>query len=558
MNQKYVIGLDYGTLSGRAVLARCNNGEIVATAVKAYSHGVMDQYLPDGYTKLPVNWALEHPQDYLDVLDITIPKLLHDSGIAKEDIIGISIDFTSCTVLPIDKNGVPLCMHPEFIHRPNAYVKLWKHHGAQQEADQINALLESRNEITSPRFGGRISSELLIPKVLEIIRNDYEVYEAADEILEAGDWLTRLLTGSQKRSGSMAGYKAWWLPEEGYPKTDFYAALDTRMENIVEDKLSGDICPVGGKIGVLSEEWGNRLGLMQGMAVGASIIDSHAGAPGSGIRQKGQMMLVVGTSSVMVALSDKPYAKKGVCGALKGGIIPGYYALESGLAAVGDMLGWFVERCVPESYANLAKEENVSVHELLTKLGLRCNAGSSGLLALDWWNGNKTPHVDGDLSGVILGMTLRTKPEEIYRALIESTAYGTRMIIETFEEAGIEIAEIIASGGIAEKNPLFMQIYADVTGKAIKLAASNQTAALGSAIYAAVAAGKEKGGYASLGEAVMAMSGVKDLIYHPIDENKIVYERLYEEYKTLSDYFGPKENGVLKRLYEIKVEQTRY
>ncbi len=329
------------------------------------------------------------------------------------------------------------------------------------------------------------------------------------------------------------------------------------MEHIAEDKFPGDICPVGEKIGVLSEEWANRLGLMPGMAVGASVIDSHAGVPGSGIRQKGQMMLVAGTSSVMVALSDKPYSQKGVCGALKGGIVPDYYALESGLAAVGDMLGWFVEKCVPESYVNLAKEENISVHELLTKLGLRCNAGSGGLLALDWWNGNKTPHVDGELSGVILGMTLRTKPEEIYRALIESTAYGTRMIMETFEESGIEIYEIIACGGIADKNPLFMQIYADVTGKDIKLAASNQTAALGSAIYAAVAAGKEKGGYDSFEEAVMAMSGVKDLIYCPIVENKIVYDRLYEEYKILSNYFGTTENGVLKCLYEIKVEQTQ-
>jgi len=556
MTQKYVIGLDYGTLSGRAALVRCRDGKMIATAVKSYTHGVMDQYLPDGRTKLPVNWALEHPQDYLEVLEITIPELLRESGVAKEEIIGLSIDFTSCTVLPIDHEGVPLCMKPEFEHRPNAYVKLWKHHGAQQEADEINDLLEARDEITSPRFGGKISSELLIPKVLEIVHNDYELYKAADEIIEAGDWLTRLLTGANNRSGSMAGYKAWWLPEEGYPKMEFYAALDSRMEHIVEDKLSGGICPVGGKIGILSEEWANRLGLMQGTAVGASVIDSHAGVPGSGISQKGQMMLVVGTSSVMIALSDKPYSKKGVCGALKGGIVPDFYALESGQAAVGDMLNWFVEQCVPEAYVKLAKEENISVHELLTKLGFMCKVGSSGLMALDWWNGNKTPHVDGELSGMILGMTLRTKPEEIYRALIESTAFGTRMIMETFEEAGIDINEIIASGGIAEKNPLFMQIYADVMGKDIYLAASNQTAALGSAIYAALAAGKEKGGYDAYEEAVAEMSGVKDLIYHPISENKIIYDRIYEEYKTLIDYFGPSENRVLKRLYEIKVEQN--
>lgn len=555
MSCKYVIGLDYGTLSGRAILVRCSDGVIVATEIKEYQHGVIDAYLPDKRTKLSVNWALQYPQDYLDVLEITISSLLKTSKVDKKDIIGMAIDFTASTILPIDKNAEPLCMKTAFLNRPHAYVKLWKHHGAQKEADEINDILESAHEFENPRFGGKISSELLGPKVLEMIHQDYEVYQKADEILEVGDWLTRVLTNSHKRSSSMAGYKAWWLPGIGYPDKKFYKKLDPRMENIVEEKLTEDICSVGECIGTLSEEWATRLGLASGMVVCSSIIDSHAGVAGSGIYKKGQMMLVVGTSSVIVALHDRPHANKGVCGAFEGGIVPGFYALESGLAAVGDMLGWFVDNCVPESYAQFAEEQNLNMHELLIKLGMKNKVGASGLLAIDWWNGNKTPYVDGELSGTILGLTLQTKPEEIYRALMEATAYGTKMIMETFEEEGLEIQEIIASGGIAEKNPLFMQIYADVLGKEIKIAACKQTAALGASIYAAVAAGADKGGYDSFEDAVVAMSGVKNIIYQPNKNHKEIYNKIYEEYKNISKYLGQGTGNILKELYRIKVMQ---
>ncbi len=552
MDKRYVIGLDFGTLSGRALLVSCKDGEILASAVKEYSHRVIENYLPDQVTKLKGNWALQNPQDYLEVMEETVKQVVKASGVGKDKIIGISIDFTSCTILPIDKNGIPLCMKEEYRHRPHAYVKLWKHHGAQGDADIINHILEDYKGKDKYRFGGKVSSELLVPKVMEIIREDYEVYEKADQILEAGDWLTGVITGSRKRSASMAGYKAWWLPEIGYPEGGFYSALNEKLGNFVKDKLGEDICPVGESIGKLSEQWAGKLELVPGTPVGASVIDSHAGVPGSGIYRKGQMMLVVGTSSVIITLSDRPYSGKGICGVCKGGIIPGFYALESGLAAVGDMLQWFVEKGVPKEYYLAAAENNVSVHEYISKLADSLRIGESGLLALDWWNGNKTPHVDGELSGILLGMTLQTKPEEIYRAMIEGTAYGTRLIVETMKASGIRVEEIIASGGIANKNPVFMQIYADVLGIPIKVAASNQTAALGAAIYAAAAAGAGRGGYDSIEDAVKAMTGVREKGYAPVPEKHAAYQKIYEEYCNLVEYFGNEGNTVLKKLNNWK------
>lgn len=554
MDNKYVIGIDYGTLSGRSVLVSCRDGSIKASAVKSYAHGVMDEFLPGRTVKLPPDFALEHPQDYLDVLESTIPAILKESGVNKQDIIGIGIDFTSCTMLPIDEIGVPLCFKPEWKDHPHSYVKLWKHHSAQKQADQINRILEEYNLSSEPRFGGRVSPELMIPKIMETFQCDRKVYDEAAEFLEAGDWLTRILTGSRQRSCSMAGYKAWWLPESRYPDLSFYEKIDSGLRNIISEKMNGNICGIGRQIGQLNEEWAKKLGLMPKISVAASIIDSHAGVPGSGICNKNQMMLVVGTSSVMVALSESSYAEKGICGAFKGGIVPGYYALESGLAAVGDTLGWFVDNCVPESYVNSARQKGIGIHDLLIQKASAYTPGQSGLLALDWWNGNKTPYVDGELTGVILGLNLRTKPEEIYRALIESTAYGTRMIMEIFENAGVPIKEIIASGGIANKNPLFMQIYADVLGKPVKLADSDQTAALGSAIYAALAAGKGNGGYDSYEEAVLSMSGQKELCYLPNQKNAKIYDLLYDEYCKAGKKMKETEDCILHHLHEISME----
>lgn len=548
LQKKYVVGLDYGTLSGRAVVVDCENGEVLASSVKNYAHGVMSEELPTG-KKLPGgDWALEAPEDYIDVLVSTVTDAVEKSGIMKENIIGIGMDFTSCTILPTDKNNKPLCSTEKFKNEPHAYVKLWKHHGAQQQADRITELLEKRGEINKPQYGGKISSELMLPKILQIAEEAPEVYQAADQILEAGDWLTQCMTGGRKRSADLAGYKAMWNPETGYPPRDLLEELNPMLTDLIEDKLGEDIAMSGEAVGNLNKEWAEKLNLPEGIPVAATLIDSHAGIPGSGVVRPDQLMLVVGTSSVMLSPSPTECCKEGVVSGVKGAIVPGNFVLESGIAAVGDMFGWFVDHMTSEEYAEKAKEEDRNLHVYLTEKASELKPGESGVVALDWWNGNKTPYVDGRLSGVLVGCTLNTRPEEIYRALIEATAFGTRKIIDLYEEVNPAIHTIIASGGIAEKNPLLMQIYADVLNCEIKLSATDQTAALGSAVCAAVAAGRKYGGYESVEASVGCMSHLKDLTYHPIEENVKRYNELFDIYCELVDMFSPEKSSVMIRL----------
>lgn len=548
---KYTLGIDYGTLSARTVLMNCSDGSVAASCAMAYPHAVMDRSLPDG-TPLPANWALEDAEDYLLVLKHTVRKVMEDSGIPKEDVIGLSVDFTSCTVVAADEQKRALSSLEEYRSRPHAYTKLWKHHGAQEQADEINALLTRKLLIDEPRYGGAISPELLLPKVLQTLREDPEIYRAASVFLEAGDWLTWNLTGQLRRSLNMAAYKAMWTPEEGYIPKELLLELDPGLENLIEEKLRGEICPAGGCIGRLTPEWAGLLGLAPGTAVGASIIDSHAGMPGSGICRKGQMMLVLGTSSVQLLLSDRPYSAHGVVGAVKGAIMPGYYSLEAGLAAVGDMYGWFADGYVPAACQIEAKERGQNLHQYLSEKAEALKPGSSGLLALDWWNGNKTPYVNGDLSGVLVGMTLHTKPEEIYRALIEANAFGTRMIMEEFMKSGAQVEEVIVSGGIAEKNPLVLRIFTDVLNRPLKVSASDQTAALGSAMYAAAAAGEEAGGYNSVAEAAQALAKLKEEVYLPDAGNARTYDRMFGLYRALAAAFDPSRLNVLPALREMR------
>ena len=549
---EYTLGIDFGTLSGRTVLMNCANGMIVASAAMDYPHGVIDRCLPDGRTLLPDDWALEYPADYLLVLEKTVREVMERSKVSGEDVVGLSLDFTSCTVVAADETKRPLCELEGFESRPHAYAKLWKHHGAQREADLINGLLSEKGMIHEPRFGGAVSPELLLPKILEVAQEDPQIYEKAFVFMEAGDWLTWILTDELKRSGNMAAYKAMWTEEEGYLSRELLEEMHPLFRNLVTEKLKGEICPAGGRIGSLTKEWAARLGLRSGIAVGASIIDSHAGLPGSGVYRPGQMMLVLGTSSVELLLTDHPYAEHGVVGGVRGAIMPGYYALEAGLAAVGDMYGWFVDGYIPLSYQAKAKENGMNLHQYLSSLAKDLYPGASGLLALDWWNGNKSPYVNGSLSGVLVGLTLHTRPEEIYRALIEATAYGTRLIMEEFMKSGAEVDEVIVSGGIAEKNPLVLEIFADVLRRPLKISSSEQTAAFGSAMYAAAAAGSEAGGYASITEASAALAKLKDIQYQPDEERAQIYDQLYAAYCELVKAFDPEKNPVMRILNGLK------
>ncbi len=552
MGKKYSIGVDFGTQSARAVLVEVDTGKEVATAVKEYPHGVMDKYLPDGKTLLEPDWALQHPQDYLDVISQTIPDILRESGIDPSHVVGVGIDFTACTMLPIDEQGKPLCMYDEYKAIPHAYAKLWKHHAAQHHANKMNQIATDREEEFLARYGGKISSEWLFPKIWQILDEAPEIYKKAHRFIEAADWVVMQLTGEEKRNSCTAGYKALWHKQQGYPSNEFFKALDPRLENVVDEKLSRDIYSIGSKAGEITEKASEMTGLKPGTAVAVGNIDAHVALPGVGIVEEGKMLMIIGTSTCHLVLGKEEKMVPGICGVVEDGILPGYLGYEAGQSCVGDHFDWFVKNCVPAGYYKEAQERGISIHDLLSEKAKRLAVGETGLIALDWWNGNRSVLVDVDLTGMILGCTLLTKPEEIYIALIEATAYGTRMIIDTFEESGVPIRELYAAGGIANKNPFLMQVYSDVTNREIRISASAQTAALGSAMFGAVAAGKERGGYDSIVEAAKKMARLKDVVYKPIPENVEMYNKLYSEYQALHDYFGRGANDVMKRLKDIR------
>jgi L-ribulokinase len=553
---KYSIGVDFGTLSGRAVLVDTTTGEEVAVAVHDYPHGVMDEKLPDG-TPLGVDWALQHPQDYLDVFRVTIPAVMKMASVVPEQIAGLGIDFTACTMLPVTADGTPLCFMDEFKSRPNAWVKLWKHHAAQDEANRLNAIAEQRGEKFLSRYGGKISSEWLIPKIWQTLNEDQGIYDAAARFIEAADWVVWQLTGVETRNTCTAGYKAIWHKHDGYPSVDFFKALHPGMESLVDEKLSRKLLPVGTKAGVISPAASKLTGLKEGTAVAVANVDAHVSVPAVGITSSGKMLAIIGTSTCHMLLSDTEKEVPGMCGVVEDGIIEGFFGYEAGQSCVGDHFQWFVENCTPGEYKAEADAMGIELHTLLTEKAARLKPGESGLVALDWWNGNRSVLVDVDLTGMIAGMSLTTRPEEIYRALIEATAYGTRMIIDTFEENGVPVEEFYAAGGIAEKNPFVMQIYADVINREIKISGSPQAPALGSAMFGAVAAGMAAGGFDTIQEAAAVMAKVKDYTYRPVAENARTYNRLFAEYRTVHDYFGRGTNEVMKRLKQIKKEARK-
>lgn len=458
---------------------------------------------------------------------------------------------------PIKKDGTPLCELPKFKSNPHAYVKLWKHHAAQKYANRLNRIAQERGEKFLQRYGGKISSEWLFPKIMQILEEAPEVYEEADKFIEAADWIVFKMTGVEKRNSCTAGYKAIWSKREGYPSKEFFKALHPRLENVVDEKLSREIYPIGQKAGELTEEMAKLMGLNPGTAVAIANVDAHVSVPAVGITDIGKMLMIIGTSTCHMLLWNEEKMVPGICGYVEDGILPGFYGYEAGQSCVGDHFEWFVENCVPAQYHDEAKQKGLNIYQLLKEKAKALKPGQSGLLALDWWNGNRSILVDADLTGMMLGMTLTTKPEEMYRALIEATAYGTKIIIDNFNEHGVEVRELYACGGIAEKDELLMQIYADVTGLEIKVSASPQTPALGSAMFGAVAAGKERGGYDSIFEAAKKMAKLKDYSYKPNPQNHEIYKKLYREYRILHDYFGRGANDVMKRLKEIKDEVSK-
>ena len=534
---KYVIGLDYGTLSARALLVEADNGHAAATAEFVYPHGVITDQLPEG-------WALQHPQDYLDALYWLIPMIM--TGIASDDVVGLGLDFTACTAFPVDAQGMPLCFDPRWQHEPHAYAKLWKHHAAQQRADQITQIAKERREHWLNSYGGKVSGEWGLPKLWELLDEAPTLYQAMHTWIEAGDWLVWQLTGQESRNLCAASFKHFYRQGIGYPTPDFYRAIDPRMSRLIEDKFSAPVIPAGKRAGQLTESMAHRLGLSAGIAVSAACVDAHAAIPAAGLTEPGEMLAIIGTSTCVMTLAQEAHPVPGICGTALDAILPGYYACEAGQSCVGDLLGWFCDHCVPAEYQAKAKENGQSIHQYLTALAEGLKPGESGLLALDWWNGNRSILVDFDLSGLLLGMTLQTKPEEIYRALIEATAFGLRVIVEHFRQHGVPVEKLFATGGISRKNAMAMQIYADVLNLPVRIVETEQGAALGSAIYAASAAGC----YASMREAVRHMAAPVSRIYTPNPDHVKNYDALYHEYKRLHDLFA--QDGVMKRLKNLK------
>src|SRR3954469_4389027 len=540
------VGVDFGTLSGRAVVVRVRDGAELGSGVWAYEHGVVDSTLPATGRRLPPDWALQVPGDYLDVLRNAVPAALAASGVAPDDVLGIATDFTASTPMPVTRGGTPLCDLDEFRDRPHAYVKLWKHHAAQPPAGRINRLAHERGEPWIGRYGGRIASEWEFAKALQVLEEDPEVYDRMERWVEGADWIVWQLCGVETRNLCTAGYKAI-RQDERYPSEDFLRALNPDFADFVQTRIEGPLNALGDRAGDLTEEAAGWTGLRAGIAVAVGNVDAHVTVPAAGVTEPGRMVAVMGTSTCHMMNGDSLAVVPGMCGVVRDGIVPGLWGYEAGQSGVGDIFGWFVDNQVPPRYHEEARERGVDLHDLLSQLASELEPGQSGLLALDWHNGNRSVLDDHALSGLILGMTLATRAEEVYRALIEATAYGTRKIVETFAEAGLPVNEFIAAGGLVQ-NPVVMQIYADVLRMPLQAIRSDQGPAVGSAMHAAVAAGA----YPDIHAAAAAMGGVRRDAFVPDERRADAYDALYAHYTRLHDHFGRGGDDVMHHLRELR------
>ncbi len=543
-SEKYTIGIDFGTLSGRAVVVRVDDGLELSSAEHVYEHAVLTRTLPGGDVKLGAEWALQVPEDYRNVLRNAVPEAIRRAGIDPGDVVGVGTDFTACTMVPVRSDGTPLCELRQFSDRPHAYAKLWRHHSPQSQADRINAVAAERGEPWLKRYGGFISTEWEFAKALEILEEDPEVYAAIDCWVEGADWIVWQLCGTYVRNACSAGYKGI-LQDGRYPSRDFLSAVNPGFADFVESKLAHPVGHLGQAAGQLTEEASRWTGLSVGVPVAVGNVDAHVTAAAANSLQPGQLLAIMGTSTCHVMNSDVLQEVPGMCGVVDGGIVTGYWGYEAGQSGVGDIFSWFVNNCVPARFEQQARQRGITTHELLSELAAEQSVGQHGLVALDWHSGNRSVLVDHQLSGVMVGQTLATTCVDMYRALLEATAYGTRMIVETFNNSGVPVVELVVAGGLL-KNPLLMQIYADVVGLPLSTVNSAQAPALGSAIHAAAAAGC----YHDVPAAAKQMGGRTRNAYTPIPESVARYDELYAEYVRLHEWFG-REHRMMRALREI-------
>ena len=545
--KKYVIGIDYGTLSARAVLADAENGSILPhTPTFPYPHGVMTELAGK---PLPSEFALQHPKDYTAALEFLIPELVKKNGVDPKDIVGIGIDFTACTIFPLDESREPLCFDKRFEAEPLAYSMLWKHRGA----DKYTHLFEDAARKLYPYLldmtGGRIAGEFFFPKLYEIYKEAPEVYKNASVFINAGDHVASVLTGSRVHSVAFATIKEHYdnFGGKGYPDRSYFAEIDGGFADVLS-KVDKDLTPVGSCAGRLTAAWAQRLGLCEGTAVAVPIIDAHGAISAAGIADK-RATLAIGTSAVVAVMSSEYNNVKGILAQGYEATAEGLHSLEAGVRAMGDLYDWFVKNCVSAEYERRAKECGMNIHAYLRSLAAKKKIGESRLIALDWFNGNRSVLPNDKLSGMILGLTLATRPEDIYRALIESTVFEIKRVCDNYTSSGIEINSVVATGGIPLKDPMLMQILSDTMNMPVSCLESSEATALGSAVYGATAAGL----YTTVAEASQKMKQPIAKTYYPVAENVRAYAELYAEYCRLYDYFASGENAVMERLHDLKI-----
>ncbi len=537
----HAIGVDFGTESGRVLVLDAHSGEELALHVVPYPHGVIDRTLPEGDERLPADWALQNPDDWAHVLAEGIPAALEEAGVPSESVAGVGIDFTSCTVLPVTAEGAPMCTLERWREHRNAWPKLWKHHAAQPVADRLNEVALERGEKFIERYGGRISSEWYFPKLIELWLEDRELYDATYGFIEGADWIVWHLTGAERRQTCTAGYKALWSPDEGLPPASYFDAAYPGFDRPAE-KLGDSFLPLGARAGTLTGKVAERVGLPASTPVAVGNVDSFVSVPGAGVERPGAFVSVIGTSICDMIVHPDEVRLPGITGVVKDGILPGLFGYEAGQAAVGDMLSWFVRRIAPPD----------ATHETLEREAAKLRPGETGLVTLDWWNGNRSVLADADLSGVTCGLTLQSAPEHIYRSLLESIAFGNRRIIENFVEHGLPLSEIVACGGIADASPLLMQLFADVSGLEVNVPASSEVPARGAALFGAVAAGV----YEDIGAAVAATRPSAAHTYRPDAGAKQIYDGVYAVYRALTGLLGREQADLLHSLKRIRGEVT--
>eukprot|EP00753_Platysulcus_tardus_P010192 PLAT2516.3.p1 GENE.PLAT2516.3~~PLAT2516.3.p1 ORF type:complete len:559 (-),score=285.78 PLAT2516.3:98-1774(-) len=534
---KAALGLDFGTRSVRAMLLDVSSGRLLGMAVSDYKHGVLaagDQLPIDGGSEpLPRDWALQSAQDWLDSMVIAVREALHASGLHGDAVVGMGIDFTSCTLLPAKASGQPLQQVERLSGRRHAWPKLWAHHASEDAASELTAAARESGADWLRRYGGALSSEWTLAKALQLLREDEQLWDEADVLIEGADWIPWQLTGQLRRSSCNAGYKAAWAKGSGFlPSHDFLAALHDKLPQLVTSKLRGDVLPPG-SAAPLSAEWAERLALREGLPVGVGIIDAHSAVLGAGVTAPATLYVIAGTSTCHLLMAEEERLPAGISGVVRDGLLPGMAAYEAGQAAVGAAFDWFISSACPAELARRADADGVDLHELMTARASKLRAGESGVLALDWWAGNRCPLSDSGLTGVLLGVTLATAPEAIYRALLESTAFGTRLILDGLRDEGLPVTAVCAGGGLS-RSPLFMQIYADVLALPVRVVGGQHASARGAAVLGATAAGV----YDGMQAAAEGMAPPVTATYLPDDAAVAVYDTLYQQYKLLVALFA--------------------